>query len=532
MGGILSSLRATSSNGDLIAEQSFFHPTKRQDITKRNVLERFESAAFRDLIAERLSIAVKIPTVTYDEMGRVGEDPRWDVFYEFSKYLKKTFPKVYENLDITTINQHAFLYTWKGSDNSLKPLVFMAHSDVVPASDSTSDRWTHPPFSGHYDGKFIWGRGSADDKCNVIAKLSAFEALLEVDFKPSRTVILALGFDEEGGAEGGYGARCLADRLLQVYGENGVEMILDEGNVAIRNQWGTSFATPGSAEKGYVDISVTIDVDGGHSSTPPDHTSIGYLAQVIQKIEENQFPSRLTSKNPTKAFLQTAAHHAKTMDKNLRDAILDPKSVDKVIVYLNSDFQTRALVRTSTAVDVIEGGVKSNALPETATVLVNHRIAVEESVQTVKDHYSLILTPLAKKWGLSSQNNPENEKQSTDTLAWKSDKMKISVTPHSSLEPSPVSDIKDERFSWLAGTLRGVFGEDVVVAPILGVGNTDTKFYWKLTPQIYRINPYSEKWDPRELMIHTVDERMPIEGMLESIKFYHEFIRVVDERRL
>lgn len=99
---------------------------------------------------------------------------------------------------------------------------------MVPASDSTSNRWTHPPFSGHYDGKFIWGRGSADDKCNVIAKLSAFEALLEADFKPIRTVILALGFDEESGDNGGYGARCLADRLLQIYGEDGVEIIVSE----------------------------------------------------------------------------------------------------------------------------------------------------------------------------------------------------------------------------------------------------------------------------------------------------------------
>jgi Gly-Xaa carboxypeptidase len=104
--------------------------------------------------------------------------------------------------------------------------LYVNGKQVVPASASTSDRWTHPPFSGHYDGKYIWGRGSADDKCNVIAKLSAFEALLEADFKPTRTIIVALGFDEEGGADGGYGARCLAERLLEIYGVNSVEMIV------------------------------------------------------------------------------------------------------------------------------------------------------------------------------------------------------------------------------------------------------------------------------------------------------------------
>lgn len=74
--------------------QPLFRPVQRPDITRKNVEKLFESHEFRDLIAKRLSGAVKIPTVTYDEMGKVGDDPRWNVFYDFSKYLKQTFPKV------------------------------------------------------------------------------------------------------------------------------------------------------------------------------------------------------------------------------------------------------------------------------------------------------------------------------------------------------------------------------------------------------------------------------------------------------
>ena len=66
-----------------------------------------------------------------------------------------------------------------------------------------------------------------DDKCNVIAKLSAFEALLEADFKPARAIVSALGFDEEGGAVGGYSASCLAERLLELYGVKGVKIIVN-----------------------------------------------------------------------------------------------------------------------------------------------------------------------------------------------------------------------------------------------------------------------------------------------------------------
>jgi len=60
-------------------------------------------------------------------------------------------------------------------------------------------------------------------------------------------------------------------------------------------------------------------------------------------------------------------------------------------------------------------------------------------------------------------------------------------------------------------------------------GNTDTRYYWDLSPQIYRWSPWRASHDPRGTRMHTVDERMPIKGLVEMVKFYHEFIRVLDE---
>ncbi len=87
-------------------------------------------------------------------------------------------------------------------------------------------------------------------------------------------------------------------------------------------------------------------------------TAVGYLAPLIQKLEEKQFPFHLTNRNPTRAYLQTAALCSKTMPKDLRTTILDPRSTNKVIEYLNRDQMTRAKIRTTTAVDVIQGGSK------------------------------------------------------------------------------------------------------------------------------------------------------------------------------
>ncbi|KAK5198562.1 Gly-Xaa carboxypeptidase [Exophiala xenobiotica] len=508
------------------------YPRTRQDITQKNVTTLFESKDFQDSVARRLSEAVQIPTITYDSMGSVGIDPRWEVFFKFSDYLKKTFPQVYETLTVETVSTHAMLYTWHGSMEGLKPLLFMGHSDVVPAGISTTAEWSYPPFSGHYDGEFIWGRGSEDDKSNLIAMLTAIDCLLSCDFNPLRTVILAVGFDEEGGADRSYGARCLAETLLERYGKDGVELIFDEGIAGIENRFGTDFALPATAEKGYVDVTVQIGVPGGHSSTPPDHTAIGFLAQIIRLIEDQPFKSQLVRQNPTLTYLRQAALLSKDMPEDLRDAISGSRSSKKLLEYMDSDRERRAMVRTSIAVDVIQGGDKINSLPENATVLVNHRIAIHDSVQVVKDQYVALLSPWAKKWHFNldafgvKQRNRKDDMTRTDN---NNDCGDLTLTAAYELDPSPVSDVDDASFRWLAGTIKGVFGEDVVVAPELLSGNTDTRYYWDLSPHIYRMSPWRAKDDPRGTRMHTVDERMPVKGLLEMVKFYHEFIRVLDE---
>ena len=56
--------------------------------------------------------------------------------------------------------------------------------------------------------------------------LSAIDALLDCDFKPTRTVLLSVGFDEEGGAAQSNGAGYLAEHILDIYGEDGIELIV------------------------------------------------------------------------------------------------------------------------------------------------------------------------------------------------------------------------------------------------------------------------------------------------------------------
>lgn len=126
----------------------------------------------------------------------------------------------------------------------------MAHQDVVPVPPETVDRWTYPPFSGQFDGEFIWGRGASDCKNNLIGIMEAMETLLtlETKWQPKRTIIAAFGFDEE--ISGWHGAKYIAGYLEEKLGHGGVEMVVDEGGLGLADMWGRRFALPGLGEKG------------------------------------------------------------------------------------------------------------------------------------------------------------------------------------------------------------------------------------------------------------------------------------------
>lgn len=74
-------------------------------------------------------------------------------------YFEKTFPNIHKHLKLEKVNELGLLYTWEGSDPDLKPLLLMAHQDVVPVNNETLSSWKFPPFSGHYDPEtdFVWG---------------------------------------------------------------------------------------------------------------------------------------------------------------------------------------------------------------------------------------------------------------------------------------------------------------------------------------------------------------------------------------
>src|SRR4249920_906571 len=146
---------------------------------------------------ESLAAAIRARTVSSESDAQLNADQ----FAALHAHLAQRYARVHANLKREVIGAFSLLYTWEGSDPKLMPIALMAHQDVVPIAPGTEGDWQAEPFSGAIKDGFVWGRGAWDDKANLIAELEAVESLLAGGFKPTRTIYLIFGADEEvGGA--------------------------------------------------------------------------------------------------------------------------------------------------------------------------------------------------------------------------------------------------------------------------------------------------------------------------------------------
>lgn len=483
----------------------------------------FLEPEYRERSKTLLSSAIRIPTESYDDMSlNVTSDPRFDVFKRFHAYLSKSFPMTWDYVE--KVNSYGLLYTIEGADPTLKPMVFMAHQDVVPANPETLDQWDYPPYEGHFDGEWIFGRGAGDTKNSLVAILEATEALLEQQWQPKRTLILSFGFDEE--ITGYRGALTLADRLFDTYGPSGIEFILDEGLPAINSIYGSSYAMVGVTEKGRLDVKISLGTPGGHSSMPPDHTGIGIISELVTRLERDKIPASLPmgEKGVLLSSYSCVGCFARSIDPDVKAILtsLEKESSRKQLLNLLEESPlTRATIKTTQAIDIISGGVKVNALPEQVEVVLDHRINLDSSIGELMDRLSKHALDLSNLFNLSVSVDGEILAQGDGGM------LNVEILS-GALEPAPISPFSANDSTWnlIGGTTRHIFEsvldyEAVHLAPLVVVGNTDTAHYWELSSRIYRFVPMRSD---DVVGFHTVNEKIRLSGHLSSVMWYYEFI--------
>ncbi len=458
------------------------------------------AAAEQQAMAERLAMAVRIPTIS---LSPLKSDPAAiaqsrAAFDALHAYLQSAFPAVHAVLSRETLGDPAvpgaaLLYTWEGSDRSLPPYLLAAHQDVVPVEAGSEGRWQHPPFSGQLADGFIWGRGTLDDKFNLIGLFEAVERLIKAGYKPRRTLYIGSGNDEE---VGGSGAQAIAARL-QARGVR-LEFALDEGMALVQGILPgikPPVALIGLAEKGSVTLEVAVNATGGHSSMPPLHTAAGLLAEALTRIEAHQLPARLSGA-PRLMF----EYIAPEMPPVLRLLLTNLWLFSPVVRWqLSQQPSTNAVLRTTTAITMLEGSPKENVLPQRARAIVNFRILPGDTVADVVEHVRRAVA------------DPRVE---------------VQIAGGSGREPSPTSSATAPAFVRIAQSVRDLF-PDAVVAPSLMIGASDVRYYQGVADNTYRFMPIILQSDDLS-RAHGTNERIAIADYARVVAFYEYFIRQSD----
>ncbi len=463
----------------IVLFNTFTYKSKQLDV------QLLPEEAVSDEAVQHLSEAVQIKTVSYDDASRFDSAS----FTKFLSYLSETYPLCDSLLEKTLVNGFSLLYKWTGSDPSLSPVILLGHMDVVPAGDDPNEKWTHPPFSGKIENGFVWGRGSLDDKVNVIGILETAEQFLKEGKKPKRTVYFAFGHDEE------IGGRAGAVKIAELLESQKVkaEFLLDEGLLITRGivpGIQRPVALIGITEKGYLSLELSIEMEGGHSSMPPKETPVGILSAAVSKLEKDPFNPRISA--PVQEFL---AHVGPEMPFFSKMAFANQWLFSGVIIgkYQKTEAGS-AIVQTTTAPTIFKSGVKDNVLPMRASAVVNFRILPGESISSVTEH--------VKK-------------------AIGDERVKISVYGHSN-EPSPVSDVNSPGFIAIRKSVGEVF-DSTITAPSLVVGATDARHYTKVTSNAFRFVPVIAL--PEDLKrLHGTNERISIENFKDCIRFYRRLL--------
>jgi carboxypeptidase PM20D1 len=435
--------------------------------------------------AGRMAQAVQIKTVSAEDAP-----PDHAAFQQLQAFLAQAYPSVAAHLTREIVNQDSLLYTWKGTDPSLAPVVLMGHMDVVPVEPSAESAWTHPPFSGDIADGFIWGRGTLDDKVGVLGVLEAAEALLRQGFQPNRTFYFSFGADEELTGFGG------AKQLSALLASRGVKpaLVMDEGGYIVHN------LVPGHAgpvafiniaEKGYLTVAIRAQGAGGHSAVASKQNVIDSVSRALARLARHPFHTRLPA-----ATAATVDALAPEMPFALKLAMTNRWLFGPIIVkQYSSDPDTEALVRTTMAPTVFRSGIKDNVVPRTAEALVNLRLLPGDTLDATLDRLRKII------------KDPS-----------------ITVEPKGDAYPAPpVAGFNTSEFAAISRSIREVSPETLVV-PGLMSGTSDARFYGVLTPNVVRYLPI--ELGPEDVArIHGVNERISVDNYQRAIQFDAQLIR-------
>jgi acetylornithine deacetylase/succinyl-diaminopimelate desuccinylase-like protein len=359
-----------------------------------------------------------------------------------------------------------------GSDPDRPTLLYVGHTDVVPASSSG---WTVDPFGGELIDGVVWGRGAVDMLSMTASMAVALRALSERAEELSVNVGFLGVADEEAG--GRFGSRWLVENHPDCVAADWV--ITESGGFPFQRGGRTKLELF-TGEKGAARCSVSVRGRSGHAAyTAPGSNALVRAGAVLQALAEHQAIAHIS---PT-----WRTYVDEMFDPEIADRLVDAAEVSRACADAG-DFAEHAFASThmTMAPTILRGEFKGNVVPAHVEIVLDVRTLPG---QTAADAVELI----------------------EESLGCHKEYSEVRIVSESL--PSE-SQIDDRIHRPLLDAVRATY-PDADLVPSLMTAATDARFFRGLGSQAYGFGLYSGAIDPMQYfaMIHGVDERVDVESV-------------------
>jgi acetylornithine deacetylase/succinyl-diaminopimelate desuccinylase-like protein len=352
------------------------------------------------------------------------------------------------------------------------PLLLQGHTDVVPADPA---EWTRPPFSGDLVDGCVWGRGALDMKGTVIMQLTALILAKRAGLRPAGDVIFCAVPDEETG--GFLGAGFLVDEHPELVR---AEVALGEVGGFTLFVGDRRFYPIQVAEKVGCQLEITVRGPSGHGSQPIRDGAMAQAGAVLQALTGRRLPQHTTP--VAEQFIRAIGQAQPALL-----GLLDPARIDGALAELGPQARMYEAILHNTAVPtVIQGGYKTNVIPNAVTITVDGRLLPGQSAEALLEEVRALLPPDVE---ISHRHTPSHTESPTNDFFGMLADVIAELEPGAAAVPYLVSGVTDARHFAQLGT------------PTYGFGPV------RLTPEM----PF---WQ----LFHGADERIPVDGLLFGIR--------------
>lgn len=368
-----------------------------------------------------------------------------------------------------------------------KPILIMGHMDVVNV-DST--QWKFPPYGAVRDGGYVYGRGTMDDKDNVVACLMVMLITKRMNLMLDRDIIFLAESGEEGNPMLGIGYM-----INEHWPEVEAEYAFAEGGGVVRTGGKMLYSTIATTEKVGRGVKLVAHGIAGHGSVPLQTNAIVHLSRAIANVTAWQTPMRLNE--TTRTYFERLAALSTPVDAARYNAILSGKGADAAQEYFATyEPAMHSILRTSISPNIIKGGYRGNVIPSEAEATLDIRALPDEDMNKIIDEMRRVIN--------DSQVEIVGPAPLTKAIG----------------EPSKVDS---EAFRIAEATAKKIY--NVPTLPIMFTAVTDMAFLRGKGVQCYGIGPMYDTEDaPKGFGMHGDQERILEEALHKFVRFHYDLV--------